>query len=103
MSDFLTGLFGLGFGLLIVFFGITLLIFFIWLMSVILKAVKSKKQGAAAVSEAQAAPEANGQAEQSDGEIPDDVRAAIIAAVTACYRVNEEKCYFTVKKIKRIR
>ncbi|MBR5439686.1 MAG: OadG family protein [Clostridia bacterium] len=37
-----------------------------------------------------------------DGSIPENIKVAIIAAVTACY-YNEEskKCDFTVKKIKR--
>ncbi|MDE7076572.1 MAG: hypothetical protein K2O62_04550, partial [Clostridia bacterium] len=35
-------------------------------------------------------------------EIPDEVKAAIIAAIMAYYQEKEEKCQFTVKRIKRL-
>ena len=38
----------------------------------------------------------------SDDAIPEDIRVAIIAAVSAYYAENGSKNEFTVKKIKRI-
>ena len=54
------------------------------------KKVKSDKPNGASASVA------------TDDEIPDEVKAAIIAAIMAYYQETEEKCQFTVKRIKRL-
>lgn len=107
MTDFMTGLFGLGFGMLVVFLGIALLIFIIWLTNVILENVSGKGKKVAsdeAVSEAVsvATREAEIPSEEADDATPAE-RAAIIAAVTACYVSEQSKRLFTVRKVKRLR
>ncbi len=92
-------------GFVVVFVGIILIIGIIWLVGLIMRktdnlAFLTKKRGkkpdkkaTEQVSEAVAA---------SDDDIPDEVKAAIVAAIMAYYQESEEKCEFTVKRIKRI-
>lgn len=94
-------------GFLVVFVGIALIIFIIWLVGLIIRKTdnlafltKKKKKPKAATGEEQAVKAAEG-AESSD-EIPDEVKAAIIAAIMAYYEEKQEKCQFTVKRIKRL-
>ena len=92
-------------GLLVVFVGILVIIFIIWLVGLIMKKTnnleflskgKKKKVKEVKVEEPKAT------TVQDDGEIPDEVKAAIIAAIMAYYEEKQEKCEFTVKRIKRI-
>ncbi|MGN0805774.1 MAG: OadG family protein [Candidatus Coproplasma sp.] len=92
-------------GFVVVFVGILLIIFTIWLVGLIMKKTnnleflskgKKKKVAENKVEAPQAATVAD------DGEIPDEVKAAIIAAIMAYYEEKQEKCEFTVKRIKRI-
>lgn len=90
-------------GFLIVFFGIALIILIIWLIGLILRKTnnleflskigKKKKKATEAATEIVKA---------SDGEISDDVKAAIIAAIMAFYSEEMPACEFKVKRIKRI-
>ena len=41
-------------------------------------------------------------AEVADGEIPVEVRLAIVAAIAAYYEGEKSKCEFKVKRIKRL-
>ncbi|MDE7257549.1 MAG: OadG family protein [Clostridia bacterium] len=92
-------------GFLVVFVGIVIIIAIIWLVGLIMrktnnlefltkKREKKVKKGkeeqltAAAVAD--------------EGDIPDEVKVAIMAAIMAYYQEREEKCEFTVKRIKRI-
>lgn len=91
-------------GFLVVFAGIFLIIFTIWLVGLIMKKTnnleflsKGKKKKVAQVKT-----EAPAVAVENDGDIPDEVKAAIIAAIMAYYEEKQEKCQFTVKRIKRI-
>ena len=99
MSDGMTGLVGFLLGLAIVFLGIAVLVFIVWLAGKILAvstAKKSEQAKAAAETVKIAAP-----AEVNDGEIPEHVKVAITAAVYAYYAQADEKCEFTVRKIVR--
>ncbi len=88
-------------GFLIVFFGIALIILIIWLIGLILrnnleflsKIGKKKKKTTEAATEVVKA---------SDGEISDEVKVAIIAAIMAFYSEEMPACEFKVKRIKRI-
>ena len=93
-------------GFVVVFLGIVLIIFIIWLIGLILRKtnnlaflnnlsirnLKKKKQ----------------KVEQSDifleeaDEIPDEVKAAIMAALMAYYDNEKPECEFVVKRIKRL-
>lgn len=94
-------------GFLVVFLGIVLIIFIIWLIGLILrktnnlaflnklnfknKLKKKKQEGAQA--------EIN---QKADDEIPDEVKAAIVAAIMAYYDNEKTECEFVVRRIKRI-
>jgi Na+-transporting methylmalonyl-CoA/oxaloacetate decarboxylase gamma subunit len=92
-------------GFLIVFVGIVIIIGVIWLVGFIMRktdnfAFLTKKRGSKKAVE-EKKPVAEEQATETD-EIPDEVKAAIVAAIMAYYQEKEEKCQFTVKRIKRI-
>ncbi len=90
-------------GFVVVFVGIILIIGIIWLVGLIMRKTnnlefltkKREKKSKKAVNEPAEAPVA-------DGDIPDEVKVAIIAAIMAYYEESQPKCAFTVKRIKRI-
>ncbi len=93
-------------GFLVVFAGIALLIGIIWLIGLIMRKTnnlefltKKREKKSGKTKEVKEAP---AEAVVEDGDIPDEVKAAIIAAIMAYYQEKEEKCQFTVKRIKRI-
>lgn len=95
-------------GLVVVFVGIVVIIGVIWLVGFIMKKTnnlefltKKRTKKADTVKEVQTTKEDKTASVQSD-EIPDEVKAAIIAAIMAYYQEKEDKCQFTVKRIKRI-
>ena len=91
-------------GYLVVFAGIVLIIFIIWLIGLLMRKTdnlaflsnigkkKNKK------SEVVVVDNDNGK----DEDIPDEVKAAIVAAIMAYYTKEQPKCEFKVKRIKRI-
>ncbi|MGN1104571.1 MAG: OadG family transporter subunit, partial [Candidatus Coproplasma sp.] len=90
-------------GFLVVFVGIIIIIFTIWLVGLIMKKTnnleflsKGKKKKEKVVESKSEASQAT--TTQDDGEIPDEVKAAIIAAIMAYYEEKQEKCEFTVKR-----
>lgn len=91
-------------GFAVVFAGIALIIFIIWLIGLLMRKTNNfaflskvkkpkKKQQAETVKEV---------AETESGDIPDEVKAAIMAAIMAYYSEEKPKCEFKVKRIKRI-
>ena len=93
-------------GFLVVFVGIIIIIGVIWLVGFIMRKTnnlefltkKREKKPKEEVKSAQVPA-----ADQPDGdEVPDEVKAAIVAAIMAYYQESEQKCEFTVKRIKRI-
>ena len=97
-------------GFVIVFLGIALIILIIWLLGLLLRktnnlafllgwgaklrAKKSKNKEETAVEPAETV--------SDDGEVPAEVKAAIIAAIMAYYSESAPECEFKVKRIKRI-
>lgn len=88
-------------GFAVVFAGIALIIFIIWLIGLLMRKTdnlsflnrigKKKKS-------------ANKQTEEpvvADEGVPEEVKVAIIAAIAAYYSKAKAKCEFKVKKIKR--
>lgn len=94
-------------GFVVVFVGIILIIAIIWLVGLIMRKTnnlefltkkKEKKTSKQDIKEG-----ANQTASDvSEGEIPDEVKAAIVAAIMAYYEEQPQKCQFTVKRIKRL-
>lgn len=92
-------------GFAIVFLGIVLIIFIIWLLGLLMRKTNNlaflskisfKRKKKVQESETPAA------ISYEEGEIPDEVKAAIIAAVMAYYQSEQPQCEFKVKRIKRI-
>lgn len=91
-------------GLLVVFVGIALIIFIIWLVGLLMRKTNdleflTKKRKKAEKRQPDAPQDA---ANITADEISDEVKAAIVAAIMAYYEEKEEKCQFTVKRIKRL-
>ena len=89
-------------GFLIVFIGIALIIFIIWLIGFVLRKtnnleflMKLGRKKPKAVQTEVTIPE-------NDDEIPDEVKAAIIAAIMTYYSDKKPECEFRVRRIKRI-
>lgn len=92
----------IGFGVVIL--GIALIIFIIWLVGLLMRKTNNlefltKKKDKKPVQ--QDVKSIVTVSEQTD-EIPDEVKAAIVAAIMAYYQQEEGKCEFTVRRIKRI-
>ena len=94
-------------GYLIVFIGIIIIILIIWLIGLVLR----KTNNLAFITNIGKGKKKNNNPEQSitepvvaveDGEIPDQVKAAIVAAIMAYYSEEKPECEFRVKRIKRI-
>jgi sodium pump decarboxylase gamma subunit len=86
-------------GFLVVFIGITFLIFVVWLVGKIVGSIEMKIQEKQAETTAES-PQVN--AENVDDELSEETLAVITAALMAYYQKNNPKCEFTVKRIKRI-
>lgn len=104
-SDFPEALVYALIGFAIVFVGIAIIIAVIWLIGLLMRKTndlafltnigKKKKAKAEPVVEPQVIT-------ASEDEIPDEVKAAIVAAIMAYYESAQPKCEFKVKRIKRI-
>lgn len=95
-------------GFLVVFVGIILIIFIIWLLGLIMKKTdnlafltKKREKGVKKGKKAEK-PAENNSAAAVDGDIPDEIKVAITAAILAYYEQNSLQCEFKVKRIKRI-
>ncbi len=104
-------------GFLVVIVGIVILIGIIWLLGLLMrktnnlaflterksrKATKKKAENLAKQEQTAISSEKSVEISAVDDDIPDEVKAAIIAAIMAYYSEQEEKCEFTVKRIKRL-
>ena len=94
-------------GFLVVFVGIAIIIFIIWLLGLIMRKTNnleflSKKRVKKEINRVE---EVHGEqtviSSQSD-EIPEEVKVAIMAAIMAYYEEKQDKCQVTVKRIKRL-
>lgn len=94
-------------GFIIVFVGIFIIIGIIWLVGLLMRKTNNfeflskgrnkKPKAEKETVNSQVTPET-----AACDEIPDEVKAAIIAAIMAYYQEKEEKCQFTVKRIRKI-
>lgn len=89
-------------GFCIVFIGIVLIILIIWFVGFLMRKtnnfaflnkLKTKKKVSEPVTEVK---------DTNDGDISDEIKAAIIAAIMAYYTEEQPRCEFKVKRIKRI-
>ncbi len=90
-------------GFVIVFAGIVLIIFIIWLIGLIMRKTDNlaflSKIGKRKKKQQPVKPEVQ---PDNTGEIPDEVKAAIVAAIMAYYYEEKPECEFKVRRIKRI-
>lgn len=94
-------------GFAIIFAGIAIIIFIIWFIGLLMKKTNNleflteigKKSGKQKAVSAEI-PAKN--ATVADDEIPDEVKAAIVAAIACYYTADKPKSEFRVKRIKRI-
>ena len=83
-------------GIVVVFAGIALLIGILYLVSFIIKKVEKIKLPSSGHKQT---PSSEGTA---DDELPDEVKAAIVAAVMSYYAEVKLQCEIVVKRIKRL-
>ena len=97
MSPPVHGLYTLVLGMLVIFFGMTIIILCLSLAMVVVN--KIEKKGEKQTKK----PVVVEQKPQEDiGEVSEEIKVAIIAAISAYYFEQNLKCDFQVKKIKRI-
>ena len=98
-------------GFLIVFIGIVLIIAIIWLIGLLMRKTNNlaflanfgkKIKNAIAGIKKKKEDVATNEAVADSDEVPDEVKAAIIAAIMAYYSEEKPKCEFKVKRIKRL-
>ena len=90
--------------------GIVIIIGVIWLIGFIMRKTnnlefltKKREKGKKAVKAENIGAEKGSECvSESSDDIPDEVKVAIVAAIMAYYQEKEDKCQFTVKRIKRI-
>lgn len=85
-------------GMVVIFLGMTVLILCVTGFGKIADAIAKRTEKKAETKKEEVKTEIT----VSDDEIPEDIRVAIIAAVSAYYAESGSKNEFTVKKIKRI-
>ena len=88
-------------GFLIVFLGISFLIFVVWLVGKLMTVIENGKAKKAAPKQVQTV-ETVAEPSQDEEEISEETIAVITAAIMAYYVKENRKCDFTVKRIKRI-
>ncbi len=98
-------------GFMVVFLGIVLIIFIIWLIGLILRKtnnfefisiIRRKSYQKRKEKRERQAPVKVISAQEDNGEVPDEVKAAIVAAIMAYYSEEKPKCEFRVKRIKKL-
>ncbi len=95
-------------GFVVVFVGIALIIAIIWLVGLIMRKTNNlefltkKREKKPKVKKGEVQP-VKDETEVGEEEIPDEVKAAIVAAIMAYYQEEAPKCEFTVRAIKRIK
>ena len=97
-------------GFVVVFVGIALIILIIWLIGLLMRKTDNlaflnkigKNKGKKKKKKEKGEPAAEVAAATDSEDIPDEVKAAIVAAIMAYYQEEAPKCEFIVKRIKRI-
>ena len=91
-------------GFLIVFLGIVIIITIIWLIGLLMRKTNNleflfKKDNK---KKPEPVKEETNEVSATDGEVPDEIKVAIMAALMAYYSEEKPECEFKVKRIKRI-
>ena len=91
-------------GFVIVFIGIVIIIAVIWLLGLLMRktnnfAFLTQRKNRKEPEKERITPS---DAAEGDNDVPDEVKAAIIAAIMAYYETSKPQCEFKVKRIKRL-
>ena len=93
-------------GFAIVFAGILIIIFIIWLIGLLMKKTNNleflTKIGKKSDKNKDGEEVRSKPVAVAEDDIPDEIKAAIIAAIACYYTADKPKCEFKVKRIKRI-
>ena len=94
-------------GFVVVFIGIVIIICIIWLIGLILRktnnlAFLSKLNIKNKFKKKEQVVKQSDMIKNEEDDIPDEVKAAIVAAIMAYYDAKKSECDFVVKRIKRI-
>ncbi len=89
-------------GFLMVFVGITFLIFIVWMVGKIMNGAKAKEKVLVKEKEPVKTALSELSVSQDETAVDDETVAVIMAALMAYYQKNNPKCEFTVKRIKRV-
>ena len=102
-SDFPEALVYALLGFVIVFAGIVIIIAVIWLIGLLMRKTNNLAflQNIGKKKKDKEKPVEQTQVVEEEG-IPDEVKAAIVAAIMAYYETEQPQCEFKVKRIKRI-
>lgn len=93
------GLYTFVLGILVVFLGIAIIVLFVTIAGKIFSAEKQPKEKVQPVKE-EAKVEQPAIVEDNN-EVPEHIKVAIVAAITAYYEEAKSNCDFVVKKIRR--
>ena len=89
-------------GVAIVFVGIVIIILIIWLVGLLIRKTDNFKKIAALFKHEKKTEKEQEPLTEAEEDIPDEVKAAIVAAIMSYYSAEKPKCDFVVKRIKRI-
>ena len=100
MPEVLGGLYTFVLGMVVIFLGIAIIVLFVTIAGKVLNASENKKE--TKQPKAEVKPVVEKVEEVADnGEVPDHIKVAIVAAITAYYEEAKSNCDFVVKKIRR--
>ena len=100
MPEVLGGLYTFVLGMVVIFLGITIIVLFVALAGKILNKSEDSKEVKQPKVEEKPVVETVVEV-ADDSEIPDHIKVAIVAAITAYYEEAKSNCDFIVKKIRR--
>ena len=95
------GLYTFVLGLLVVFLGITIIVIFVSIAGKIFSSGETKEPKQPKVKVEKPVVVEKVEAPVDNGEVPDHIKVAIVAAITAYYEEKKSNCDFIVKKIRR--
>ena len=95
------GLYTFVLGLLVVFLGIAIIVIFVSIAGKIFSSGETKEPKQPKVKVEKPVVVEKVEAPVDNGEVPDHIKVAIVAAITAYYEEKKSNCDFIVKKIRR--
>ena len=95
------GLYTFVLGMLVVFLGIAVIVVFVSIAGKIFSSGETKEPKQPKVKVEKPVVVEKVEAPVDNGEVPDHIKVAIVAAITAYYEEKKSNCDFIVKKIRR--